>query len=199
MIQYLETRSQSFKKKSQVYYVTRIFKSYVTVILNRSLIQAKHACPVPSPPLHLLASLCSQPLTFIFRIFHSLLPPSAANEQESPADSATLTFDLSFSQSAVLGRSPSTEMHRGTDNCTQVSVRVIILLMLEQKGCGDEGRRKHKFQNTAWNWIWSLGMPFLPLGQRTNCIAPPCLWRDLVQVERGMSLPCTRLIFKWRP
>lgn len=43
--------------------------------------------------------LCSQPLTFIFRIFHSLLPPSAANEQESPADSATLTLDLSFTDS----------------------------------------------------------------------------------------------------
>lgn len=125
MIQYLETRSQSFKKKkSQVYYITRIFKSYVTVILNRSLIQAKHACPAPSPPLHLLASLCSQPLTFIFRIFHSLLPPFAANEQESPADSATLTFDLSFTVSQrSWGEAPSTEMHRGSENCMQVSVR----------------------------------------------------------------------------
>ena len=67
--------------------------------------------------------LCSPPLTFIFRIFHSLLPPSAANEQESPADSATLTLDLSFTVSGLRGRSPSTEVHRGSDNCMQVSVR----------------------------------------------------------------------------
>lgn len=171
----------------------------MTVILNRSLIQAKHACPVPSPPLHLLASRCSHPLTFIFRIFHSLLPPFAANEQESPADSATLTFDLSFTVSQrSWGEAPQRRCTGALRIARKSVCGVIILLMLEQKGCEDEGRRKHKFQNTAWNWIWSLGMTFLPLGQRTDCIAPPCLWRDLVPVERGMSLPCTRLIFKWR-
>lgn len=78
---------------------------------------------------HLISSiflppLCSWALTFIFRIFHSLLPPSAANEQESPADSATLTFDLSFTDSQrSQGPRPSTEEHWVSDNCMQVSVQ----------------------------------------------------------------------------
>lgn len=64
---------------------------------------------------------------------------------------------------------------------------------------GNEDRRKHKFQNMAWNWIWSLGLPFLAVGQGINCLVPPCLWRDLIQVERGPRVPCTKLILKRRP
>lgn len=39
----------------------------------------------------------------------------------------------------------------------------------------------------------------IPCSRLGHCLVPPSLQRDLIQIERGTCVPCTKLILKWRP